>query len=90
MANAQMIIGRCGGVKAVAEWLGVERSTVQRWTYEHPRGRGNVIPVKNWATLIAVAKSHGVEITLEELALSAARRSVRNPKGKPKLRKIAA
>jgi len=72
MASASEIIKRCGGPKTVALWLGMERSGVQRWTYEPPRGCGNRIPAKHWAALITAAKLNAIEISLDELVPAAA------------------
>ena len=67
MATASEIIARCGGNKAVADWLGLDRSGVQRWVYDPPRGCGNRVPSRQWAPLIRQAAKHGVHITLDEL-----------------------
>lgn len=72
MALASEIIKRCGGPKTVAAWLGMERSGVQRWTYDPPRGCGNRIPAKHWAVLILSAKLNGIDIALEDLIPAAA------------------
>lgn len=61
MALITDIIDRCGGNKAVADWLGLDRSAVQRWGY------ANRIPAKHWAGLIAAAARAGVTITVDEL-----------------------
>jgi len=67
MTTATDIIKRCGGFKAVADWLGLERTAVQRWTYPHPKGTGDQIPMKHWAPLIEAAAANGKEVTLTEL-----------------------
>jgi hypothetical protein len=67
MTPASEIVARCGGFKAVADWLGLERTAVQRWTYEPPKGTGEQVPMKHWAPLIDAARKHGIEITLAEL-----------------------
>lgn len=72
MATAAEIIRRCGGIKTVADWLGLDRSAVQRWSTRDAHGRGGEIPPKHWAALIHSAKSHAIEIGLEELAPTAA------------------
>lgn len=79
MANAHDIIERCGGCKTVADWLGINSSTVQRWTYDAERGCGNKIPAKNWASLIAAAKLHGIDISPEELIPPAAKAAAQLP-----------
>jgi hypothetical protein len=67
MKPASEIIARCGGPKAIADWLGLERTAVQRWTYEPPKGTGEQIPVKHWAQLIGAAKGAGITILVSEL-----------------------
>lgn len=56
--GAAGIVDRLGGHLAVADLLGIARSTVQRWTYAPPRGTGNRVPQKYWADL--VVKSDGL------------------------------
>ena len=67
MTPASQIIERCGGFKAVAEWLGLERTAVQRWTYPHPKGTGERVPMKHWTALVEVARAHGFEVSLAEM-----------------------
>lgn len=83
MSSAQIIIKRCGGPKKVAEWLQLDRSTVQRWI-----GDGR-IPAKRWATLIIAAKLSGVAIEINDLVPAAAHEAARFSASKPK-RKAAA
>jgi hypothetical protein len=64
MIPASDIIIRLGGNQAVAVLLGITRSAVQRWQYEHPFGLGNRVPMRHWAAI--VAKSGG-KVTLDEL-----------------------
>lgn len=67
MTPASEIIARCGGFKTVADWLGLERTAVQRWTYEAPKGTGEQIPMRHWSALISSAEKQGVTVTLAEL-----------------------
>ena len=67
MTPASKIIERCGGFKVVADWLGLDRSAVQRWTYDPPRGAGEQVPLKHWAALVEKAAEAGVAIDLTEL-----------------------
>lgn len=67
MTPASEIITRCGGFKTVADWLGLERTAVQRWTYPAPKGTGEQIPMKHWAGLMARAGAAGIELKLSEL-----------------------
>ncbi len=67
MTPASEIIARCGGPKAVADWLGLERTAVQRWTYPAPKGTGEQIPMKHWSAIITAAAAAGIEVRLAEL-----------------------
>lgn len=64
MTPASEIIRRLGGNKAVADMLGLERTAVQRWTYQPPRGLGDKVPMRHWTAL--VEKSAG-SVSLGEL-----------------------
>lgn len=44
--------------------LGLERTAVQRWTYQPPRGLGDKVPMRHWTAL--VEKSSG-SVSLGEL-----------------------
>ncbi len=61
---AQQIIARFGGIRPMANKLGVAVSTVQGW-----RERGS-IPAGHHAEILAAANEHGVEIDPAELAAS--------------------
>jgi hypothetical protein len=67
MKPASEIIKLCGGPKTVADWLGLERTAVQRWTYPEGKGTGEQIPMKHWARLIEEAGRRGVVVTLQDL-----------------------
>lgn len=83
MTTAHTIIKRCGGPKVVADWLQIDRSTVQRWV-----GDGRV-PSKRWAPLMMAAKLNGIDIGLNELIPAAAHDAAQLSAVKPK-RKAAA
>lgn len=53
----------------------MERSGVQRWVYDPPRGCGNRIPAKHWGPLIAAAAENGHTITVDELIPAEAARA---------------
>lgn len=60
---ASTIITRCGGVAVVAEWLGLNRTSVLRWTHPRERGgTGGLVPSKHQAPLISAAEKHGKRI----------------------------
>ena len=84
MTIAQVIIKRCGGPRIVADWLQIDRSTVQRWI-----GDGRV-PAKRWAPLIIAAKLHGVEIAIEELVPAAAHEAAQMSMSKAARKRVAA
>lgn len=60
----------------MAEWLGLNRTTVMRWMLEE---NGNAVPSRRWAQLIAAAKTHGFDITVEELVPPLAEHMARLP-----------
>lgn len=67
MEPAKSIIAKCGGISTVARWLGLNHSTVLRWTY--PRkdgGTDGVIPAKHQIPLVGSAKKAGVRIAPSE------------------------
>ncbi len=77
MTPASQIIERCGGFKIVADWLGMDRSGVQRWTYDPPKGAGDRVPMRHWSALIAKARANGVEIQPSELMPADVAKAVR-------------
>lgn len=63
MEPAKQIISLCGGVAVVSEWVGLNRTSVLRWT--HPRSRGGtdgLIPSKHQTALLAKARENGVKL----------------------------
>lgn len=74
MTIAQLITKKCGGPRIVADWLQIDRSTVQRWI-----GDGRV-PAKRWASLIIAAKMNGVEVSIDDLIPAAAREAASTQK----------
>lgn len=65
---AYTVIERLGGKSAVASVLQIDKSTLTRWCQPRPMGAGGMIPQRYWPQLMAMARSQGVDITLEELA----------------------
>ncbi len=66
MNPASNIIELCGGTAAVAQWLGIDRSWVLRWT--HPRdkgGTGGLVPSRHQAPLLERARAEGVQLSPE-------------------------
>ena len=64
MEPANTIIAKCGGISAVANWLGLNHSTVLRWTYtKGGGGTGGIVPAKHQLALMAGAAAAGVSIT---------------------------
>lgn len=60
---AEQVIEKCGGVQNVAEWLGLDLSTVYRFTYPRERGgTGGVIPANHQAPLLQKARDNGVDL----------------------------
>lgn len=90
---AASIIDRLGGFDAVAEMLGVARTTVLRFALPAPDGRDGQIPAKYRSRLIAEAARTGIELTYEDFAwrpatsradaVSEAPKGAMPPKGAP-------
>lgn len=64
---ASIVIERFGGIRAVAEALSLERTAVQRWTYDKPKGTGGTVPQKHWAPLMERARQIGIELQADDL-----------------------
>ena len=68
LAPAFAIIERLGGKASVAESLNLDKSTLSRWCQPKPGGTGGLIPQRYWSALVLMARSKGVDISLQELA----------------------
>ena len=65
---AYTLIEKLGGKSAVAQELGLDKSTLTRWCRSEPDGTGGVIPQRYWEQLIAMGKRQKVRVTLGELS----------------------
>lgn len=65
---AYTVIEKLGGKSAVADTLGLDKSTLSRWCQPRPAGTGGVIPQRYWPQLIEMARAQRVRISLKELA----------------------
>jgi hypothetical protein len=65
---AYSVVEKLGGKSAVAEFLGLDKSTLSRWCQPHPQGTGGIIPQRYWPQLLQMAREQGVRISLKELA----------------------
>lgn len=66
-ASASTVIEKCGGHAAVAEILGINLSSVYRFTYPRERGgTGGLIPTRYQRTLLAAARERGLDLTPED------------------------
>ena len=67
MNQAEHIISKCGGPHIVAEWLGINVSTVWRWTYPKSKGgTGGLIPACRHVPLIEKAINNEVSLTPDD------------------------
>lgn len=67
MEPAFSIIERCGGVPVVAEWLGLNRSSVLRWTMSRAKGgTDGRVPGKHQARLLARAALAGARLAPQD------------------------
>jgi hypothetical protein len=63
MNVARRVIGKCGGPRRVAEWLGISVVSVYRMTYPKRRGgTGGLIPARHQAALLRRAAREGVDL----------------------------
>jgi hypothetical protein len=65
---ASSVINKLGGRTAVANHLGLDKSTLSRWCQPRPSGTGGLIPQRYWPQLMQMARVQRVRITLKELA----------------------
>lgn len=60
---AANVIKICGGYERVAQWLGLNLSTVYRFTYSRAdSGTGGLIPAKYQAVLLTKARRAGIDL----------------------------
>ena len=65
---AYSVIEKLGGKSDVAEYLGLDKSTLSRWCQPRPQGTGGLVPQRYWPQLLQMAREQNVRITLKELA----------------------
>jgi len=65
---AYTVIEKLGGKSAVAEYLGLDKSTLSRWCQDKPAGTGGIVPQRYWPQLIEMAREQRVRIGVKELA----------------------
>ena len=65
---ARQVIDICGGAPMVADLLGVQKSTVYKWTYPVGRsnGSGGLIPAATAMRLLAAAKDERIDLRAED------------------------
>lgn len=68
LGPAYTVIEKLGGKPLVSNSLDIDKSTLSRWCQPRPRGTGGVIPQRHWERLITMARTQGVDITVQELA----------------------
>ena len=64
--QAQRIIDRFGGEKALAKILGIRRESIYKWSYAPPYGRDGLIPHHQVAVIQAAARREGILLTAED------------------------
>ncbi len=65
---AYSVVEKLGGKAAVADELGLDKSTLSRWCQPQPQGTGGMIPQRYWPKLVEMARGRKVRITLKELS----------------------
>ena len=70
ITQADRIIRKFGGARKLAKLLGVDNSTVYKWTYSVKRkGTGGHIPAVALKRVIALARPNGILLTQTDLSL---------------------
>lgn len=64
--QAKKILAKFGGPAAAAKALGLQRSTVYRWTWGKPEGTGGYIPVSAIPLVRRTARLHGILLTNDD------------------------
>lgn len=64
---AYSIVEKLGGKAAVAEKLGLDKSTISRWCQPVPQGTGGLVPQRYWPQLIEIGRAQKVRVTLKDL-----------------------
>ena len=64
--QAKKILDKFGGPAAAAKVLGLQRSTVYRWTWGKPEGTGGYIPVSAIPLVRRTARLHGILLTNDD------------------------
>lgn len=64
--QAKKILDKFGGPAAAAKVLGLQRSTVYRWTWGKPAGTGGYIPVSAIPLVRRAARLHGILLTNDD------------------------
>lgn len=70
MNPAKRIIDLFGSAQALAESLGIDATTVWRWTRPRPRGTGGYIPRWHHPAILKAAKRQGLRVTAAMLVAS--------------------
>lgn len=68
MTPADYVITKFGGIRPLARMLGIDHSSVQRWTRPlSKRGSGGLIPSRHHQRILTLAREQGVEIDAANL-----------------------
>jgi hypothetical protein len=67
MKPADLVIARFGGVRPLARLLGLDHSSICRWTQKAPRGGGGLIPSRYHQPLLKLAEEKGVALSADDL-----------------------
>lgn len=60
---AEIVIRKCGGHQQVADLLGIDVTSVYRWTYSKERGgTGGLVPTRHQSVLLEKAQRAGFEL----------------------------
>lgn len=89
--TADHVIAKCGGFKRVSEWLGLDLSTVYRFTYTRKNGgTGGVIPAQYQTTLLAKARENDIDLKPDDFFVVASDTPSTAPAAHPEPQKARA
>ena len=61
---AARVIEKCGGIDRTAEFVGRDRSVVNRWRLPREKGgTGGIVPAHHQVKLLSEAPKHGIKLT---------------------------
>ncbi len=64
---AARVIEKCGGIDRTAEFVGRDRSVVNRWRLPREKGgTGGIVPAHHQVKLLSEAPKHGIKLSTQD------------------------